>query len=589
MKTYFKKLIRLLTYSISLLFSTSPSLSLLFILLVVVQGLLPTVSVFIGIKLGNMVSACEVDYLFIVSILWVISFILPGVLAPISSTLQSILNQKATYLTQRKIILSAIKITDLKVLESQEVHDNFESLSREASNKPLNFLVTIVDLFKDFITLFSLSVLISSILWWLPFVLLLPAFPVALSVAKSQKDIFIAFSGMSKTSRLIKYYISTLLNSSTMKEIKVFRLSNFFLGKHSESFTQLEKELNKIRVTQIRRPQIWNLIYFITASIAMYYFSLSIISGKVTTGDLFGIIQAITYFALTCQWGVYSLATLSVCLEFFRKLYEVEKLSQSFSEVGTFDIPKDKTIRFENVSFEYHSDLPIIKDISCTINEGDRVALIGENGAGKTTFIKLLCKIYKPTTGRITVGGVDINDIKNEAWMQYLAVVFQDIGKYVLSIEDNIYLGEIENRGDKESLKRACEKADFNLPHGMNFTTLLGKEFDGTELSGGQWQRLAIARALYSQSSELVIFDEPTSALDPRIEAKVFENLENLSKGKTSIIITHRMWGVKNVSHIILLKNGEILEEGTPDKLLEKKGEYYNLIALQEELYLHGK
>ncbi len=261
MKTGIKEQCNLLYYSASFLFSSSPLLSIFFVFLITIQGLLPTISVFIGMKLGNMVASGETTHLFFVSLLWVFSFVLPGVVAPISSTLQSILNQKATYLTQRKIILSATKIPDLKILEDQDVHDKFESLSREASNKPLNFLVTIVDLFRDIITLSSLSLLISSIAWWMPLALLFPAFPVALSVAKSQKDIFIAFSGMSKVSRLIKYYINTLLSSSTAKEIKVFRLFNFFSTKHAQSFTDLEEELNKIRVKQIRRPQKWNVFY----------------------------------------------------------------------------------------------------------------------------------------------------------------------------------------------------------------------------------------------------------------------------------------------------------------------------------------
>ncbi len=256
-----------------------------------------------------------------------------------------------------------------------------------------------------------------------------------------------------------------------------------------------------------------------------------------------------------------------------------------FTFVASCELPKDKTIRFENVSFAYHSGKNVLKNISCTIKARDKIALVGENGAGKTTFIKLLCKIYQPTTGRITIGNVDINDIKDEAWMKYLSVVFQDIGKYVLSIEDNIYIGDIDNTGDKTLLKNTCQNADFQLPTGASFTTLLGKEFDGTDLSGGQWQRLAIARALYFKDSQLVIFDEPTSSLDPRVEAKLFENLETLSHGKTSIIITHRMWGTRNVSHVILLKNGKILEQGSPSMLLNQKGEYYHLINLQKQLY----
>ncbi|MCW2486070.1 ABC transporter ATP-binding protein [Candidatus Symbiopectobacterium sp. NZEC127] len=575
---------KLFNYSIFLLFSSSPLLSVLFVFLVVIQGIMPTLSVMLGIRLGNLIGHANQTDIFITSIAWVVTFVIPGVLAPIVSTLQSVLNQKATFLTQKKIMLSVSRINDLNVIETEKIHNDFETLSREASNKPLNLLVNLVSVFRDSITLVSLSLLISTIVWWLPFALLFPAYPVALAVSKSQKDIFNAFADKSGASRLIKYFISVLLNTTLAKEIRVFNLSNFFMSKHRESFHQLECDLNEIRKKQILRPQGWNLLYLVSASSVMYWFSNHISQGEISTGELLGVIQSITFFGLTCQWGVYTLAYLSVCFEYFRKLYDIENLCQD-ERAMYFTLPDDKTIIFENVSFSYREQRCAVSDVSFQIKEGEHIALIGENGAGKSTLVKLLCRLYTPTSGRITLGGIDINEIDITVWREYISAIFQDFGHYVLSVEENIYLGDVANGGNREALERVCLQAGFTLPAGVDYTDLLGKEFSGTDLSGGQWQRLAIARALYSSNSGIVILDEPTSALDPRIEADFFKRFYQSTKGKTSITVTHRMGAVKNAEKVIVMKNGVLVEQGTPDALSRLKGEYYELVNIQKELW----
>lgn len=577
--------VKLFKYSISLLFSSSIKLSLFFIILVILQGLMPTLSVLVGMKLGNLIGNASTQYIFFISVLWVITFIIPGILSPIVTTLQSVLNQKATYLTQKKIMEAAARINDLRILEDEDIHNDFEALSNEASNKPLNLLINLVDLFRDTITLMSLSIVISSIIWWLPFALLLPAFPVAIAVSISQKDIFKAFAGKSRASRLIKYYISVLLNPQFVKEIKIYQLAPFFIQKHSDSFHDLEEELNAIRKKQIMRPQIWNMLYAVVAICAMYTFSQRIASGDIAVGALLGIIQAVTYFALTCQWGVYSLAYIVVCFEFFRRLYTIENLHHNYSDEGTNILPEDRTIRFEHVYFAYHGNNYILKDVSFEINVKDHLAIIGENGAGKSTIIKLLCRLYQPNQGKITMGGIDIQTIDLDIWHKNIATVFQDFGHYILSVEENIYLGDIQHSYNQELLAQVCRDANFELPKHVNFSSLLGKEYSGAELSGGQWQRLALARAFYGKQRGIIILDEPTSALDPRVEAHLFDTFQVISKNKTAITVTHRLGSIKNATKIIVLKAGEVIEQGDHLTLLENKGEYYSLLQIQKSMY----
>lgn len=574
-------------YSLSLLFSSSPFLSAMFILLVIIQGIMPTFSVIVGISMGNSIQSGNTDHIFQILVLWVITFVLPGVLAPVVSTMQSILNQRATFLTQQKIMLASSKINNMKIFENETIHNDFENLSREASNKPLNLLINLIDIFRDTITLISLSIVLSSVIWWMPFALLFPAFPVALTVSKSQKDIFKAFADQGRASRLIKYYISVLISPHLLKEIKIYGLSGFFMEKHKENYNSLETELNRIRKKQIKRPQIWNLLYFASALLVMYKFSEYLSAGRVSSGELLGVIQSVTYFAFTCQWGVYSLAYISVCFEFFRRLHHVENVAFSSEQGNTCikKIPADKTIRLENISFAYKNNDYVLDGITFDINPGEKIALVGENGAGKSTLVKLICRLYEPDKGRITYNGIDIRNYDINSWRKNISAVFQDFGQYVLSIEENITIGDLDNAHNPERLRKACEDANFNLPPKISLHTLLGKEFSGHELSGGQWQKLALARALFSSERKLLVLDEPTSAMDPRVEADLFSKFNKLTKDRTSIIITHRMGSVKNVDRVIVLKNGKLIEQDSPDQLLKKKGEFYELHRIQTDLY----
>ncbi|HFE7523766.1 TPA: ABC transporter ATP-binding protein [Salmonella enterica subsp. enterica serovar Newport] len=576
--------LNLIKYSLSLLFKNSPFLSCLFISIITAQGIFPTLSVITSIRIGNEISTANHDNLFILGSIWALTFVLPGVLAPVASTLQSILNQRATYLTQRKIMEAACRINDLKIIESPEIHDNLEVLSREAAHRPLNLLVNIVDIFRGVLTLASLSLVLASVVWWLPLAFLLPLIPVTYSVAKSQMDIFRALLGKGKSARLIKYYLSVLLDTRLAKEIRLFRSASFFMQKHRDSFAELESELNVVRKKQLLRPQPWNIIYLISSLGVMYWFMEYISTGKISVGGLLGTIQSISYFGLSCQWMVYSFANVGVCFSFFYRLQQLELVSFKNENYTTSDVESIKEIRFENVSFSYNNMDLVLKDINLVIQKGEHLAIVGENGAGKSTLIKLLCKLYTPSSGRITCNGIDISMIDNNIWWEHISTIFQDFGHYNLTVMENVTFSDCTDLSIKSRFTKSCRRANFSINDVCHANTFLGKEYEGTDLSGGQWQRLALARALFSDG-ELVILDEPTSAMDPRVESQLFLQFSELVKGKTSLMVTHRLGAVKHSSRIIVLKDGELIEDGTPAELEEKQGEYYSLLTLQRNQY----
>ncbi|MBI0552280.1 ABC transporter ATP-binding protein [Pectobacterium parmentieri] len=584
-----KEKLQLIQYSVSLLLRSSPTLSCLFLILITLQGLLPTLSVMTSIHLGNIISSADHSGLTTVAILWALTFVIPGVLAPVISTLQSILNSKATFLTQRKIMEAACRIDDLMLIESPDLHDDLEVLSREAAHRPLNLLVNLIDIFRGTLTLLSLSLVLASVVWWLPLAFLLPLVPVTFAVAYSQIDIFKAMLGKGMPARRIKYFLSVLLDVKLAKEIRLFNLSSFFLDKHRQSFNELEDELNQVRRKQLMRPQPWNLLYLLCSLGVMFWFVDYLSTGKISVGGLLGTIQSISFFGLSCQWMVYSFANVGVCFGFFARLKALETVAAAPQAPPEEPWPAPlHEIRFEDVSFAYQDDNFVLKNINLTLRAGDHLAIVGENGAGKSTLIKLLCRLYHPTSGRITCNGTDIARIDIYQWRRQLSAIFQDFGHYNLNIKENVTFTHLSTLETERGFLDACAKAQFALGNGIAPDTLIGKEYAGTELSGGQWQRLALARALYTPG-ELIILDEPTSAMDPRVEAEIFRQFSTLVHGKTAVMVTHRLGVVKHASYLIVLKQGEIVERGTPADLEQARGEYYSLLKLQREQYQYGE
>ncbi|CAI1026820.1 Iron import ATP-binding/permease protein IrtB [Serratia entomophila] len=243
-------------------------------------------------------------------------------------------------------------------------------------------------------------------------------------------------------------------------------------------------------------------------------------------------------------------------------------------------VPQWNVVHFENVFFTYDGKHDVLKGVNLSIHKGEHISLVGENGAGKSTLIKLLCGLYQPTKGRITVDGIDISKIDRDVWWSMFSTVFQDFGRYNLTLRENVVIGDVKLKNDDEAVLLACNVANFKLYGAIGLSTFLGKAYSGTELSGGQWQRLALARALLSNRA-FVIMDEPTSSMDPRVENALFNKFADLIEGKTSIMVTHRMGAIRKTDKIIVLKEGKIIEQGSIEELEALNGEYSELYNLQ--------
>ena len=246
-------------------------------------------------------------------------------------------------------------------------------------------------------------------------------------------------------------------------------------------------------------------------------------------------------------------------------------------------------LRLENVSFDYaHSQRSVLKNINLTIDPGETIAIVGANGAGKTTLIKLLCRLYDPTEGKISLDGVDLRDYAPTDLQRQISVLFQDYIQYQLTVQENIWLGNVDLAPTPERIWQAASEAGAKeaidrLPQGLD--TRLGNWFDGgEELSIGQWQKIALARA-FLRDARLIILDEPTSALDPKAEAEVFDRFRALVKDRMAIVISHRLSTTKLVDRILVMNEGQLVECGSHDELMQQQGLYARLFTTQAQHY----
>ncbi len=323
--------------------------------------------------------------------------------------------------------------------------------------------------------------------------------------------------------------------------------------------------------------------------IAIGWIAWSVKNNTFSLASIIVMVQSLHFLQREVLALVQDMSMLSSVISYFQtfKKFMEQEDALSFKAELPFNTPL-RSIEFRNVSFGYEGEARLVlKNLSFALKAGEKIAIIGENGSGKSTLIKLLCRFYDPKEGSIFINEIDLKEIDLTSWRQQLSAVFQDFGKYPLSLGENIGISKISDLKNEKKLGSAIEKGGLDyLPEKFpeGFATLLGKEFSGKELSFGEWQKLAIAR-LFFRDSPVIVMDEPTASLDPNSEYEVFQRLIQAFEGRTVFLITHRLNSAKMCDRILLLKNGNILEDGSHEDLVQRKGEYARLFFLQASAY----
>ncbi len=511
-------------------------------------------------------------------------------------------------------ILERAANLELRHFEDSEFYDRMTRARREASSRPLALVSDVFSLVQSALTLAGYLALLLAFSPWAALVLLVSTVPATLAEVKYSKVLFKMRNWRSPESRKLYYLEHVLANDEYAKEIKLFGLGSLFLGRYKETAESFHAEDSKLATKKAGVTHGLSLV----ATLALYatYGFVAVLAarGDITLGQM-------TMYVLAFRQGQSSFQSL---LSAIGSIYEHNLyMSNLFTFLGDVRPPDEgrallapepsvalapsapepsvalapsapgphgAEVRFEDLGFKYPGkDTWAIRHVDLVIPPGQKVALVGHNGAGKTTLVKLLTGLYEPTEGRVVVDGRDVRDWDRGELLARFGVVFQDFNQYQLALRENVGLGSVPHLGDEPRILHAAELGGAAelvgaLPGGLD--AALGSWFrGGAELSGGQWQKVALSRAFMRDDADILVLDEPTAALDAESEHAVFERFQKLALGRTTLVISHRFPTVRMADRILVLEGGAVIEQGTHDELVAQKKTYARLFALQAQGY----
>lgn len=490
---------------------------------------------------------------------------------------------KVAEYVDNKIHESAINL-DLSFYESPEYFDILKRARDMGGDRPNLIVFTIVDITKNLFNLIIIGSILVSIDWRLfPILTLfvLPTLWVRIIFADSQNVLRITQTALERKTS----YLSTLLTSDVhAKEVRSFGLGDYLRKMYSEIRLLLLSGKLKLSKERTYRELVTSAIATLGFFSCIAYIAIGSVRGNTSVGDITLFLVAFPQSFNVIQTLSSGISTLYQNNIFVKSVFELFDLKSNLEQAQQpLPIPDETSVDLEinNLNFIYpHADKPTLTDINIKMPSGKIIAVVGMNGAGKSTLIKLLCRLYDPTSGTISLSGTDIRKYSIKDYQKQICAVFQDFGKYNVSAADNIRFGDIDGKRDRMEIIEAAKNSGADLfidtfPAG--YDTIMGRIFeDGHEVSIGQWQKLAIARSFYSKS-RFIILDEATSALDATAEKELFDSFRERIGTRSALIISHRQSAVKHADYIYFLSNGTISESGTHQELIDLQGAYYNL------------
>lgn len=586
--------------ALTLVWTTSKPLTVYLVLLTATAGALPAAIAYVAAQIVDAVLAnarsfqdgvaiSSAPLLLLIGVEGALAALTVGVqrgLTFCQSLLRAQLSQHVNELIFRKTLT-----LELGQFENPEFFDKLSRAHRGASSRPLSLVMRFFSVAQSTFTLISFAALLIGFSGWALLLLALAGIPAFLAEAKFSGEAFRMFLWRSPETRMQTYLSNMFAREDHAKELKLFGLGPLFIQRHRALFDAMYAEDRRLSA----RRDLWGFFLGALGVVALYcsygWIALSAVTAAITVGEmtmylmLFRQGQATITTLLAAIGGMYEDSLYLSALHEF--LDTPAPASRGVATAGP--LPRDG-IRFEHVSFAYPGAAhAILKDITLHIPPGSSLALVGENGSGKTTLIKLLTRLYTPTAGRVTLDGRDLQEWDADALRERIGVIFQDFVHYQLKLGENVGAGDARHFSEECRWAEAGEKALLQsvvrqLPTG--YRTQLGKWFKGgRELSGGQWQKVALARAFMRTRADILVLDEPTSAMDAGAEAQVFQQFRSLTSGRIAILISHRFSTVRIADQIAVLKDGAILERGTHQELVHLAGHYAALFALQAAGY----
>ena len=585
-----------LLYIFRLVWDAKPWILFVMVANAVLNGVFPVIGALIGKyvldALAEVIKGSAATFKTVL-VLLILQFVYTFVVS-LFNTVYGMLLRIANELVSNEIkvkIISKAKEIDLKNFDMPEFYEKMENANREAGMRPISTLSALFSIISTLISVISFIVILVAVNPFAPLIMIALAAPSAVISYVYRKKNFLYMRHHSRARREMNYYSDVLVDKDLAKEIRVFSLADTFIEAFRATFRKYFGGMRRLIVGEGG----WNIgISVVSAGVncsLFVYIAWKVYNGLLTLGDYSlytGALQSISS-------GVTNLVSTTASI--YEGTLFIDNMIVFMNEPKTIVplVPDEAlhvkrhcghTVEFRDVSFCYPgTERIIIKHMNLFLRAGETCVLVGLNGAGKTTLIKLLTRLYDPTEGVILLDGEDIRRYDVKELYDMFGIIFQDFGKYAFPVRDNIAFGQIEKERNEEEIKNAAVQSSADqfiekLPLGYDTPLMRYFDDDGLELSIGQWQKLSIARAFYSDS-DFLILDEPTASLDPIAEQEIFTQFDRLRKDKTTIFVSHRLSSATLATKIVVLEEGEIVEEGDHRELMAKRGRYYELFSTQ--------
>jgi len=583
--------------AIELVWTTSRVLTVVLAVFTLTAGLLPGAIAYIGKLIVDAVVAASqsglesnraiaLGYLTLEAILVALLAGSQRGLSICQSLLRVLLGQRVNVL-----ILEKALTLDLAHFEDSEFYDKMTRARREASSRPLSLVSRTFGIVQDSLSLVTYGGLLLQFSLWALLALVLTAIPAFVAETKFAGEAFRLFRWRAPETREQHYLETLIAREDFAMEVQLYQLGPMLLQRYHNIFNRLYREDRNLTL----RRGVWGYALGLLSSAAFYaayaWIVVEAIAGRISLGDMTMYLVVFRQGQTTFSSALTSLGGMYEDQLYLSNLYEFleQDIPTPRGNATQGNLPQDG-IRFENVTFTYPGSLqPAVKNLSLHLKPGEKLAIVGENGSGKTTLIKLLTRLYSPDSGRILLDGLDLQQWDIEVLHRRIGVIFQNFVRYQFTVGENIGVGDVQHLVEEPQWHIAADKGmaqPFIEQMADKFYTQLGRWFKGgQELSGGQWQKIALSRAFMRTQADILVLDEPTAAMDAEAEVLIFQRFRTLSKDKMAILISHRFSTVRMADKIVVLSGGELIEQGTHEELLQAQGRYARLFSLQAAGY----
>ncbi|SCC53331.1 Subtilin transport ATP-binding protein SpaT [Bacillus wiedmannii] len=572
-----------------IIWKSSPILVIVLLVLLSAEGLIVAIQLFATREILNGIKNANPSdtYVYIWGIVYCSTFVIGIFSVSITSWIQKLLGEKSM-LTINTTLLEAIeKMPGMRFFEEIKYRDKLETLRDSTSWLPMQIVESTGSVITGGISLISIIIVVGTLSPLLAVILIVSAIPFVIYANKFTAMEWVYENEFASNRRKMSYYRDNLLMKNTVQEVRLFNLGEFFLKQYKETFDVVFSAYKKIQTKSLIPITLTGLLSGGVSGIGYLWVTYKISNASLTIGDIALYLTAL--FQLNVLLRNVSNEFVET-LELWRMggdFHDFVKLKPDvqISPNSKFVDLSEMNIEFKNVSFSYstNKEHKILRNLSFRLNARQSTAIVGMNGEGKSTIVKLLCRFYDPDEGEILINNINIKEIEIQHLRKHISAIFQSFGKYGLAIDENIGIGDYESIENKKQIQEIAKRVGIHEKinsYSDSYKTMVGNEWNGIEFSGGQWQKIALARAFFRNASTLIM-DEPTAALDIKSEEQLYNQFYLLTRQKTVLLISHRFSTVKMVDSIIVIKDGEVIEQGSHEALMDKQGEYAKMYLMQ--------